>query len=175
MGDALADNGYWNTTVAHIVSRARTSRRTFYEYFPDREACFIALLTENNRQLIRAITGAVDAHAPWHVQIRQAIEAWIAAAQRRPDLMLAWIRDAPSLGAKAQRLQREFTDAFIDMVQELCAAGIRPISRQRAIMLLGGLHELTAATLQGGGTLDDVTEEAVNASLALLTVNACIF
>ena len=41
--DALAasitDVGYSATTVADIVRRARTSRRTFYENFTDREAC----------------------------------------------------------------------------------------------------------------------------------------
>jgi AcrR family transcriptional regulator len=140
MADSIAANGYPNTTVADIVARARTSRRTFYEYFPDREACFVALLTDNNADLIRAITGAVDPEAPWPTQVRQAIEAWVAASQSRPALMLAWIRDAPSLGAEAQRLQREFLNAFINMVQTLCAAGIGPLSRQRVIMLLGGLH-----------------------------------
>jgi AcrR family transcriptional regulator len=168
MADSIAANGYPNTTVADIVARARTSRRTFYEYFPDWEACFVALLTDNNADLIRTITGAVDPEAPWPTQVRQAIEAWVAAAQSRPALMLAWIRDAPSLGAEAQRLQREFLNAFINMVQALCAAGIGAISRQRVIMLLGGLHELTEVTFRDGGRLDDITEEAVDASLALL-------
>jgi AcrR family transcriptional regulator len=169
MAESLAVNGYSNTTVADVVRIARTSRRTFYEYFPDREACFVALLTDNNGELIRAVTAAVDPNAPWYAQVRQAVEAWIAAAQSRPALMLAWIRDAPGLGAEAQRLQREFMQAFIDMVQALSTtAGIGPVSRQRAIMLLGGLHQLTDVAFQDGGRLDDITEEAVNASITLL-------
>jgi AcrR family transcriptional regulator len=168
MADSIAANGYSGTTVADIVARARTSRRTFYEYFPDREACFVALLTDNNTDLVRAITSAVDPSAPWQTQVRQAVEAWVAAAQSRPALMLAWIRDAPSLGAEAQRLQREFSNAFINMVQALCANTIGPVSRQRAIMLLGGLHELTEVTFRDGGHLEGITEEAVDASIALL-------
>jgi AcrR family transcriptional regulator len=169
MAESLAVNGYSSTTVAKIVRLARTSRRTFYEYFPDREACFVALLTENNDELIRAITTAVDPGLPWHTQVRQAVEAWVDAAQSQPALMQAWIRDAPGLGAEAQRLQREFMQAFVDMVQALCTrAGIGPVSQPRAIMLLGGLHQLTDATLQDGGCLDDITEEAVTASIALL-------
>jgi hypothetical protein len=35
-------------------------------------------------------------------------------------------------------------------------------------MLLGGLRELTAITVENGGRMSDITEEAVDASLALL-------
>jgi hypothetical protein len=35
-------------------------------------------------------------------------------------------------------------------------------------MLLGGLRELTAITVEEGGRMSDVTEEAVDASIALL-------
>jgi AcrR family transcriptional regulator len=33
-------------TVARIVTRARVSRKTFYEHFEDREGCFIAALED---------------------------------------------------------------------------------------------------------------------------------
>jgi hypothetical protein len=51
---------------------------------------------------------------------------------------------------------------------EFRAAGVGPVSRQRIIMLLGGLQELTAITVEEGGRMSDVTEEAVDASIALL-------
>ena len=98
LADSIDDVGYSTTTVADIVRRARTSRRTFYEYFSDREACLVALLTETNRQAIETISAAVDPAAPWTVQIRQAVEAWIANAESRPAVMLSWIRDVPALG-----------------------------------------------------------------------------
>jgi AcrR family transcriptional regulator len=170
---SIADAGYRNTTVADIVRRARTSRRTFYEHFADREACFAALLTDANAQMIRQIA-AVNPEAPWDTQIKQAVEAWIACAESEPAIVLSWIRDMPSLGAEARRLQREMMEAFIVMIQtltdtdELRAVGVRPVSRQRAIILLGGLRELIAATVEGGGRISDITEAAVQASMALL-------
>lgn len=51
---------------------------------------------------------------------------------------------------------------------ELRAASVEPISPQRAIMLLGGLRELTAITVESGGRMADLTEEAVAASIALV-------
>ena len=172
--EAIAEDGYPRTTVADIVRRARTSRRTFYEHFDSREACFVALLTEANAEQVRQISAAVDANAPWRSQVRQAIEAWISSGESRSSLMLSWIRDGPSLGAAAHRLQRDAMENFIEMVHalgdtgEFRAAGVGPVSRQRIIMLLGGLRELTAITVEEGGRMSDVTEEAVDASIALL-------
>ena len=171
---SIAEDGYPNTTVGDIVRRARTSRRTFYEHFSSREACFVALIADANTAQVRQISAAVDGTAPWQRQVRQAIEAWIASAESKPSLMLSWIRDGPSLGAAARRLQRDTMDNFVAMVQSLCdtdefrAAGIGPLSRQRAIMLLGGLRELIAITVENGERLSDITEEAVDASLALI-------
>lgn len=172
---SIADDGYAKTTVAGIVRRAKTSRRTFYEHFADREACFVALLTEANADQIRQISEAVDPSAPWQKQVRQAIEAWISSAEARSALMLSWIRDVPSLGVAARGLQRDAMEHFIEMVgtlgasDEFRAAGVGPVSRRRIIMLLGGLRELTAITVEEGGTMSDVVEEAVEASIALLT------
>ncbi|GID91078.1 TetR/AcrR family transcriptional regulator [Amorphoplanes digitatis] len=174
LAGSIVDVGYRNTTVADIVRRARTSRRTFYAHFPDREACYAALLADENRRMIDQITAAVDPAAPWTAQVRQAVEAWIACAESRPEITLSWIRDLPSLGAAARDLQRDRQEAFVTMIQALCAteawSAVRagPVSRQLAIMLLGGLRELTATTVEDGGRLRDNTEFAIRASAALL-------
>ena len=174
----IAEDGYPGTTVADIVRRARTSRRTFYEHFDSREACFVALLTDANAEQVRQVSAAVDANTPWRNQVRQAIEAWISSGESRSSLMLSWIRDVPSLGAAARRLQRDAMENFIEMVRALAdtgefrAARVGPFSRQRIIMLLGGLQELTAITVEEGGRMSDVTEEAVHASIALLAPRA---
>ena len=170
----IAEDGYPRTTVADIVRRARTSRRTFYEHFDSREACFVALLTDANAEQVRQIAAAVDATAPWRSQVRQAVEAWISSGESRSSLMLSWIRDVPSLGDAARRLQRDAMENFIEMLRalgdsgEFRAAGVGPVSRQRIIMLLGGLRELTAITVEEGGRMSDITEEAVDGSIALL-------
>jgi AcrR family transcriptional regulator len=167
-------DGYRKTTVADIVRRARTSRRTFYEHFPSKEACFVALLTESNAEMIRQISAAVDQSEPWERQVRQAVETWIGCAESEPAVTVSWIRDVPSLGVAARRLQRDTMEAFTVMVLTLCdtaewrAAGASPPSRQLAIMLLGGLHELIATTVEDGGRVSDFTETAVRASIALL-------
>lgn len=173
---SIVERGYRDTTVADIVRHARTSRRTFYEQFASREECFAGLVADINAEMVRRISAAVDPRAPWRDQVRQAIEAWTAYAGSQPAVTLSWIRDAPSLGIPGCR--RETTDAFATMIQELCdsevmrAAGVGPVSREVAVMLLGALRELAATTVEDGGRIGDVTETAVRASVALLGTGA---
>jgi hypothetical protein len=44
---------------------------------------------------------------------------------------------------------------------EFHSAGIGPVSRPRVVMLLGGLRELTAITVEDGGRMSDITDVAV--------------
>ena len=178
MAAAIRETGYRDATVADVVRHARTSRRTFYEHFPGKQACFIDLLREANAAMVRQIGAAVDRRAPWDAQVRQAIEAWIAVAQSDLALTLSWIRDLPSLGADARHLQREWLEAFIVLVRELTdtpelrAAGVAPPSRQLMIMMLGGLRELIATTVEDGGDIGGITEVAVRATQAMLGPHA---
>lgn len=171
---SIAEDGYGNTTVADIVRRARTSRRTFYEHFASKEACFVALLTQTNAEMIRQITASVDSGAPWADQVRQAIGAWIRCAEAEPAITVSWIRDVPALGAAARQLQRDVMEAFVAMIQTLCdtgewhSIGVGEVPRQLVIILLGGLRELIATTVEDGGRMSDMTEVAVQASIALL-------
>jgi AcrR family transcriptional regulator len=174
LGAAIGENGYPETTVADIVRLARTSRRTFYEQFPSKQACYIALLTDANAQMVRRVTAAVDPSAPWAVQVRQAVQAWIDCAESATAITVSWIRDLPALGAAARDVQRSAMEALVVMIQTLCdthewrSIGVGPVSRPLAIMLLGGLRELIATTVEDGGRISDITEVAVQASIALL-------
>lgn len=174
LAQSIEEDGYRRTTVADIVRRARTSRRTFYEHFADKEECFIALLDDAKADVIRRISAAVDRKAPPETQIRQAITAWIEAADSQPALMLSWIRDSPALGAKARSVQRDLQEGFVALLQELTdteelrAAGIGPVPRQLAIVLIGGLRELIAVTVEDGRPMTDITDAALQASAALL-------
>jgi AcrR family transcriptional regulator len=174
MAAAIRGHGYRESTIADIVRLARTSRRTFYEHFESKEACYVALLRESNAEMIREITDAVDPHASWQTQVRQAIEAWLGAACSEPEITLSWIREIPSLGEEARKLQRDFLEAFLVMIQtltdtaELRAAGVLPPSRQLAILLLGGLRELIATTAEDGADITSITDVALEATYALL-------
>lgn len=172
LAHSIRERGYHDTTIADIVRGAHTSRRTFYDEFPSKEACFLALLRSTNEFVAQRIARAVDPAAPIHTQVRQAIETYLDSLASRPEITLSWIRELPALGISARTLQRDMMESMADLITRLCtAAGIRPVSRQVAILLLGGLRELVAVTVEDGGEVHAIGEVAIGATLALLEIH----
>jgi AcrR family transcriptional regulator len=171
---SIGERGYRDTTVADIVRHARTSKRTFYEQFASKEECLIELLRKNNEDLIANIQTAVDPEAQWHDQIRQAAEAYVDHIGSRPAITLSWIREAPALGAVARPLHRLAMEQLTDMLVNLTdspgfrRAKLPPISRPLALILLGGLRELTALFVEDERDLRGITEPAITAATAIL-------
>jgi AcrR family transcriptional regulator len=171
---SINERGYRDSTVADIVRHARTSKRTFYEQFASKEECLVELLRRNNEDLINNIVSAVDPEAQWQQQIRQAAEAYVDHIGSRPAITLSWIRELPGLGAAAMPLHRLAMESLTDMLGGLTdspgfrRAQLPPISRPLALILLGGLRELTALFVEDGRDVAGIIEPAYAAATAIL-------
>ena len=171
---SIGERGYRDSTVADIVRHARTSKRTFYEQFANKEECLIELLRRNNDDLIANIQATVDPEAEWRHQIRQAAVAYVDHIGSRPAITLSWIREAPALGVVARPLHRVAMAALTDMLVDLTdspgfrRAQLAPISRPLALILLGGLRELTALVVEDGRDVQDIVDPAIAAATAIL-------
>ena len=169
LAHSIRERGFHDTTIADIVRFAHTSRRTFYGEFTSKEACFLALLRTTNDVVARRIAAAVDPSASLRTQVRQAIETYLDSLASAPEITLSWIRELPALGTIARDLQREMQESMVELTMRLsAAAGIEPVSRQVAILLLGGLRELVAVTVEDGTEVHQVSEVAIDSTLALL-------
>jgi AcrR family transcriptional regulator len=172
---SISERGYRATTVADIVRHARTSKRTFYGQFSSKERCFLELLHADVEKLAEEIRAAVDPEADWQAQIRQAVEAYVDHIGSQPALTLSWIRELPSLDAAAARpLQRRGMQLLTNLLFGLRGSpgfnlvGLPPLSRPLAVILVGGLRELTALAVEDGHSVREIVEPAVQASVALL-------
>ena len=174
MAESVRERGFRETTIADVVRHARTSRRTFYAEFASREECYAALLDALNAALSEQIAAAVDPTAPWQAQVRQAVQAYVGNVASEPALTVSWIRELPALGVLGRQVQRHAMDSLAGLLIELAGsarfreAGTVPMTRPLAIILLGGIRELTAAIVEDDGDIHDLTEVAVAAATALL-------
>jgi AcrR family transcriptional regulator len=65
MAEAIGEHGYPDTTVGDVLTRARMSRRTFYELFANREECFLATYDHARSNALAWLDGeAAAAGAP---------------------------------------------------------------------------------------------------------------
>ena len=83
---AIDESGYANATVAHITSRARVSRRTFYELFENREACLLALIEDVVAMLEDELAQAGLADLPWRERVRGGLATILGFFDREPAL-----------------------------------------------------------------------------------------
>lgn len=174
LAESIRERGYRETTVADIVRHAKTSKRTFYGQFASKDDCLLVLLDIDNERMIADIRAAVDPEADWYAQVEQAIDSYVSTIESRPPIWLTWIREFPALGDAARPVQRRGMQRLTDMLVDLSAnpgflrADLPPITRPIALILLGGLRELTADTLEDGGDIRGIAATAVAASAALV-------
>jgi AcrR family transcriptional regulator len=174
LATSIGERGYRATTVADIVRHARTSKRTFYDQFPSKEQCFLELLHADIEKLAEEIRAAVDPDEDWHSQIRQAVDAYVGHIDARPAITLSWIRELPSLDAAARSVQRRGLQLLTSLLIDLSGSsgfqqvGLPALTRPLAVILVGGLRELTAIAVEDGQNVREIVEPAVDASVALL-------
>ena len=83
---AVEELGYPDTSVADITTRARVSRRTFYELFSDREECLAAALEDVLGVIAAEVAGAGLDGLGWRGRVRGGLWAILSFFDREPAL-----------------------------------------------------------------------------------------
>jgi AcrR family transcriptional regulator len=89
--------GYAGANVAHVIAHAGVSRPTFYEYFADKDECFLAAHRDLSRLLIWEIRRAVAATPPERA-VQAAIRALIKLCEEHPDRAVFLANEAMAAG-----------------------------------------------------------------------------
>jgi AcrR family transcriptional regulator len=176
MAASIERSGYRETTVADVVRIARTSRRTFYQHFEDREACFLALFDAINDQMMEQVAGAVRPEQSLEEQVDSALDAYIAGVSAQPALYRSFVHELPFLGRPGADRLVAVTERFAALLVELVESArrqqpslaTRALPMDTAIMIVGGLRELAVTYLQRGRDLHDLRASAGEAIKAIL-------
>lgn len=110
--------GYGAMTVSAITRRAGVSRKTFYELFDDREACFLTIYDRVVACGLEGVRTAYASERSWPLRIRAAL-TWLAQAlAERPHEARVALVEVYAAGAAA--LERR--DATLAALVPLFAA-----------------------------------------------------
>ena len=86
LAEAIAENGYSGTTIAHITRHAAVSRRTFYEHFSSKDECFVVAYDTVMEDLRERVSTAFDAEQDWPHAVKAGIAAMLEFLAAEPHL-----------------------------------------------------------------------------------------
>lgn len=135
--DAVEEAGYARMTVAQVISRARVSRKTFYDVFADREDCFLAAFEQ---AISQATLIAREAYAReggvWREGVRAGLGRLLVFMDEEPGLARLCVVEGLAAGEKV--LERR-----VALLEEIA----RVIDQGR--YLRNGAREPPAVTAEG--------------------------
>jgi AcrR family transcriptional regulator len=113
-----SERGVGNVTVAHVVARAGVSRRTFYELYPDREACFLGAFDEGVARASRYVLDAYDPKGKWVGRLRVALTRLLTFLDFERGIGQLLIVGSLGAGATALERRKQILAEMIALVDE---------------------------------------------------------
>jgi AcrR family transcriptional regulator len=178
MTAAVAELGYANVRIADVVDRARVSRQSFYEQFPDKEACFLAAHQRGIAMILeRLAQSAEDLQSlDPSSQLRAGIRAYLSLAAAEPEFAHCMLIELPAIGPAGlhARLAAHAQIALLlrDWHQAARASQrhLPEVPSTRYAAAVGAVHDLVYELVATGATGDvpALEDDSYGAIAALL-------
>jgi AcrR family transcriptional regulator len=154
----IAERGYQATTVADIVAAAGVSTKTFYEQFPDKQACFMAAYDFGTEILYSRVGAAYEQARSWPQSIRAGIEVLLGLLAAEPAFARLCVVEVNAAGAPGLARRQAVLATFEGFLD---APGRRPPFDSQTInrATVGGIYECIYTAITDGRT-EQLTELA---------------
>lgn len=175
--DLGTERGFASLTLTDIVGRAGVARSTFYEYFADKEQCFLAAFDyAAERVLERVLAIGPPPGGDFASRVREYIGRVLELGVEEPGLVRLVAADAETLGPTAAERQRAVRGRLADGLVTLRdyrrrdEPALPQITRVRALAIVGAITEVLQHTVYTSGVeaLPDLQAELATIVLALL-------
>jgi AcrR family transcriptional regulator len=164
MATVVAGKGYAAVTIDDIARLARTSKRTFYAQFPDKERCFLAAYEAASERVLTSVVAAAPPTLPWRTRLDAAIEAYLAALAAHPEVTRVFHIEIQAAGPDALELRHQVNRRYAKFLRRVVReGGEATLSAPMATAIQGAINELV---------LDAVVEDRTRRLPALAAVVA---
>ena len=142
MAQAVAEHGYPSTTIAHVVSHAGVSRKTFYDHFSDKQECFLAMYDTGIMFLLGRVADTLEGQDDPHSRVVMGLQAFLTVLAAEPAFCRAIIIEVHAAGPEALARRRAVLQVFADRYLEINAQARerRAMARSRGGAGRGGSH-----------------------------------
>jgi AcrR family transcriptional regulator len=150
MAEVATREGYTAANVAQVIAHAGVSRPTFYEYFEDKQDCFLAVHRELAADLRARVELAVEREAP--ARAAQAmVTALVEFANSEPTAARYLMQEAMAGGPRAREERDRTISSIIEVVERaLVRAPETPTPDVPMHALVGGIYRVLALRLRRG-------------------------
>jgi AcrR family transcriptional regulator/DNA-binding MarR family transcriptional regulator len=170
--EVARERGAGQVTVAHIVARSGVSRRTFYELFEDRDACFLAAFEDAVQRASAHVAPVFGRAGSWRERMRGALGAVLEFLDDERRLGGLCIVDALAAGSRALERRAEVVSILVDAVDEGRgeARAVTSLSRLTAEGVVGGVLAVLHARLSENGPASDASKPLVQLQSPLMAM-----
>ncbi len=115
---AVEELGWANVTVASIASRARVSRKTFYDLFDDREDCLLEVCDDTLERVLVELRAAMVGDLEWSERIRTCLWVILGFFDRELELARVCVVESAHGGPAARAWRADLLGRLIAIVDE---------------------------------------------------------
>jgi AcrR family transcriptional regulator len=143
--------GYAAASVSAIIAEAGVSRPTFYDYFADRDDCFLAAIADAQQQLLAVVGEALEGREPQEAPAA-GVEAIVAFASAEPARARFLMSEAMAGGPRALDARDQGIAELAALIEGALvgAAGELAAPDLEHQVLIGGIYRLLATRLRRG-------------------------
>ena len=182
MTAAVAELGYANVRIADVVDRARVSRQSFYEQFPDKEACFLAAHERGIELILERLAQSaqeIQSLDPGE-QLRAGIRAYLSLASAEPEFAQCMLIELPAIGPSGLRARLAAHEQIALLLSEwhraarAAQARLPEVPAKRYAAAVGAVHDLVYGLVATGraGEVPSLEDDCYDAIAALLALSA---
>ncbi len=144
-------DGYAGANVSAVIGEAGVSRPTFYDYFEDRDDCFVATVVDVHQRLLEKMRDAITLEPPQRA-LAGAITATLAFAGEQPAEARFLMKEALAGGPMALDARDQGIAQSAKVVEDALkgAPSTSTIPDAPIAAALGAVHRLLAARLRRG-------------------------
>jgi AcrR family transcriptional regulator len=149
----VGELGYERMSVARVTSRAGVSRRTFYDLFVDREACFLAAFADTVERARGLVYDAAPVEGEWRLQVRAGLAALLVFFEDDPLAGRVLVVDALKAGPAVLECRAGLVAELIGVVEggRAYVRGVREVAPLTAEGVVGAVLAVVHARLLGSG------------------------
>lgn len=152
MLDAVGRHGYAATTVDELVALAGISKSTFYERFPDKEACFVATMEAILAEATRRIGGAYQSSGDFREAMVSRLAAFMDLVVEEPEAARLAAVESLTLGSSGVAHRARASEVFESVARHSidAAPGGEAVSDVVVRAVVNGLSGIVYRRLRAG-------------------------